>query len=52
MQNVARGENQNVTVHWFRNLDTGQNVEFKFTQRYYGHMQQSGVAKSTTGTSP
>ena len=52
MQNVARGENQNVTVHWFRNLDTGANVEFTFTQRYYGHMRPSGVAKSPTGNAP
>lgn len=34
MQNVARGIDQNVVVHWFRNLDTGVNAEFKFAQRY------------------
>ena len=36
MQNVVRGIDGNVTVHWFRNLTTGQNVEFKFTSRYGG----------------
>ena len=36
MENVARGTDQNVTVHWFRNLTFGQNVEFKFTSRYGG----------------
>jgi hypothetical protein len=49
MENVGRGE-QNVTVHWVRNLDTGMNAEFKFKQRYYGHMKPSGQAKSPTGT--
>ena len=34
MQNVLRGTAQNITVHWFRNIDTGQNVEFKFVSRY------------------
>jgi hypothetical protein len=36
MENVARGTDGNVTVHWFRNLTTGQNVEFKFTSRHGG----------------
>lgn len=36
MQNVVRGIDGNVTVHWFRNLTTGANVEFKFTSRYGG----------------
>jgi hypothetical protein len=31
MQYVLRGSTRNVTVHWFRNLTTGANVEFKFT---------------------
>lgn len=30
MQYVLRGNNSNVTVHYFRNLDTGMDVEFKF----------------------
>jgi hypothetical protein len=30
MQYVLRGATRNVTVHWFRNLTNGQNVEFKF----------------------
>lgn len=36
MENVVRGIDGNVTVHWFRNLTSGQNVEFKFTSRYGG----------------
>jgi RHS repeat-associated protein len=36
MENVGRGVDENVTVHWFRNLTTGQNVQFKFTSRYGG----------------
>jgi RHS repeat-associated protein len=52
MENVARGLDQNVTVHWFRNLDTGMNVEFKFTQPYFGHMRPSGIAKSRAGNTP
>lgn len=34
MQYVLRGADSNVTVHWFRNLTTGANVEYKFTNRY------------------
>ena len=30
MQYVLRGTNGNVTVHYFRNLTTKQDVEFKF----------------------
>jgi hypothetical protein len=30
MQYVLRGNYSNVTVHYFRNLDTGLDVEFKF----------------------
>ncbi len=30
MQLVMRGTQGNITVHWFRNLTTGGNVEFKF----------------------
>jgi hypothetical protein len=37
---------------WFRSLDTGANVEFKVTQRYFGHMRPSGVAKKPTGNWP
>ncbi|HEX9643641.1 MAG TPA: RHS repeat-associated core domain-containing protein, partial [Acidimicrobiia bacterium] len=34
MQYVLRGVDDNVTVHWFRNLTTNMDVEFKFTSRY------------------
>jgi hypothetical protein len=37
MQSVTSGTTSNITIHWFRNLTTGQNVEFKFTQRYHGY---------------
>lgn len=30
MQSVLRGAQGNITVHWFRNAETGQNVEYKF----------------------
>jgi hypothetical protein len=30
MRYVLRGNNSNVTVHYFRNLDTDMDVEFKF----------------------
>lgn len=30
MQTVVRGSQGNITVHWFRNLSTGRNAEFKF----------------------
>jgi len=30
MQYVLRGNTSNVTVHYFRNIDTGMDVEFKF----------------------
>jgi hypothetical protein len=31
MQSVTRGTEGNISVHWFRNVTTGQNVEFKFS---------------------
>ena len=30
MQYVLRGRDSNVVVHWFRNLGTGENREYKF----------------------
>jgi hypothetical protein len=31
MQFVLRGSRGNITVHWFRNLTTGANFEYKFS---------------------
>ncbi len=30
MQSVLQGTDSNTTVHWFKNLDSGLEVEFKF----------------------
>ena len=30
MQSVLRGTDTNTTVHWFKNLTTGLEAEFKF----------------------